>query len=59
MRIELANLENGRGSFTHKYAAGELTPEDDRVTISQPPEVQVPSEATAVMEEMPGTPARP
>jgi len=39
MRIELANLENGRGSFTHKYAVGELTPEDDRVTISQPPEV--------------------
>jgi hypothetical protein len=28
-------------------------------SISQPPEVQVPSEATAVMEEMPGTPASP
>jgi hypothetical protein len=28
-------------------------------SISQPPEVQVPSEASAVMEEMPGTPASP
>lgn len=39
MRIELANLENGRGPFSHTYAAGELTPEDDRITILQPPVV--------------------
>jgi uncharacterized protein len=39
MRIELVNLENGRGPFAHKYAAGELVPEDDRITITEPPEV--------------------
>ena len=39
MRIELANLEDGRGSFAHKYAPGELALEDERVTITQPPEV--------------------
>ena len=39
MRIELANLEDGRGSFAHKYAPGELALEDERITIAQPPEV--------------------
>src|SRR6185503_1218960 len=39
MRIELANLEDGRGSFAHKYAPGELVLEDDRITITQAPEV--------------------
>ncbi|HLN99014.1 MAG TPA: DUF177 domain-containing protein [Pyrinomonadaceae bacterium] len=37
MRIELATLEHGKGSFTHAYAPGELVLEDDRVRVLQPP----------------------
>jgi uncharacterized protein len=39
MRIELASLEHGKHSFTHKYSAGELVLEDDRVSIVEPPAV--------------------
>lgn len=37
MRIELASLERGRGSFTHSYSPGELVLKEVRVSISQPP----------------------
>jgi uncharacterized protein len=39
MRIELANLEHGKGAFTHVYAPGELNLEDDRVQLLEPPTV--------------------
>lgn len=39
MRIELASVENGKGSFTHVYAPGELILEDDRVRLLDPPTV--------------------
>lgn len=39
MRIELGSLENGKGSFSHSYAEGELVLEDDRVRAVSPPQV--------------------
>ena len=39
MRIELAGLENGKGSFAHTYAPGELVLEDNRVSLCAPPAV--------------------
>lgn len=39
MRVELASLEDGRGSFAYTYGSGELNLEDERVNISQPPTV--------------------
>lgn len=39
MRIELASIEGGKGAFSHTYAPGELTVEDDRVGLLQPPTV--------------------
>ena len=39
MRIELASLEHGKRSFAHKYSAGELVLEDDRVSVVEPPAV--------------------
>ena len=39
MRIELASLEGGKGSFSHSYAEGELVLEDDRVLVVTPPQV--------------------
>ena len=39
MRIELASLEGGKGSFSHSYAEGELVLEDDRVRVVTPPQI--------------------
>ncbi|HEV7746898.1 MAG TPA: DUF177 domain-containing protein [Pyrinomonadaceae bacterium] len=39
MRIELANLEEGKGAFAHTYAPDELVLEDDRVRLLQAPAV--------------------
>ncbi len=39
MRIELADLEDGKGSFTHCYAPGELVLEDDRIRLLAAPKV--------------------
>jgi uncharacterized protein len=39
MRIELASLENGKGAFSHAYAVNELSLEDDRVQLLDPPTV--------------------
>jgi len=39
MRVELASLESGHGSFAHQYAPDELTLDDERIKISQPPTV--------------------
>jgi DUF177 domain-containing protein len=39
MRIELAGLENGKGTFAHAYAPGELVLEDERVRLLIPPTV--------------------
>jgi uncharacterized protein len=39
MRIELASLESGKGTFTHAYAPGELVLEDSRVSLREPPTV--------------------
>lgn len=39
MRIELASLENGKGTFAQGYAPGELVLEDDRVRVLDPPTV--------------------
>jgi uncharacterized protein len=33
MRIELADLENGKGAFAHVYAPGEIVLQDDRVRL--------------------------
>ena len=39
MRIELADLEHGKGAFSHAYAPNELSLEDDRVKLLDPPTV--------------------
>ena len=39
MRIELASLERGGGSFNHSYAPDELALDDDRVNVVTPPVV--------------------
>ncbi len=39
MRIELEKLEGDKGSFAHTYQPDELNPLDERVTITQPAEV--------------------
>lgn len=40
MRIELENLEDGKGTFAHTYQPGELDLGDERVTLNQPVEVR-------------------
>jgi len=39
MRIELENLEGGKGAFSHSYAAPELDLDDDRIVLLEPPTV--------------------
>jgi uncharacterized protein len=39
MRIELAGLEGGKGTFAHAYAPGELILEDDRLRLLVAPTV--------------------
>jgi DUF177 domain-containing protein len=39
MRIELANLEGGKGEFAHSYEPGELTLEDERLRLVGGPKV--------------------
>jgi uncharacterized protein len=39
MRIELARLEHHAGKFSHQYAPGELSLEDDRVVLVGPARV--------------------
>ena len=39
MRIELASLESGKGTFAHGYAEGELVLEEDQLRLVQPPTV--------------------
>lgn len=36
MRIELENLEGGKGDFAHVYQPEELNPVDERVRLTQP-----------------------
>ena len=36
MRIELANLEGGKGDFTHVYQPEDLNPVDERVSLVAP-----------------------
>src|SRR6476659_11022271 len=39
MRIQLENLEGGKGSFAHGYQPEELNPVDERVSLSAPADV--------------------
>lgn len=39
MRIELENLEGGKGDFAHVYQPEELNPVDERVSLAGPAEV--------------------
>ena len=39
MRIELAGLEGGKGTFAHAYAPGELVLKDDRVRLLVAPTI--------------------
>jgi uncharacterized protein len=39
MRIELENLEGGKGSFAHTYQPDELNPLDERVSLAAPASV--------------------
>jgi uncharacterized protein len=39
VRIELASLESGKGTFAHAYVEGELVLEEDRLRLAQPPTV--------------------
>jgi uncharacterized protein len=39
VRIELASLEAGKGTFAHSYAAGELVLQDERLYLLEPPVV--------------------
>ena len=36
MRIELENLEGGKGDFAHVYEPDDLNPVDERVSLTQP-----------------------
>ena len=36
MRIELENLEGGKGNFAHVYQPNELNPVDERVRLTEP-----------------------
>src|ERR1041384_3010014 len=36
MRIELENLEGGKGDFAHVYQPDDLNPVDERVSVTQP-----------------------
>jgi len=36
MRIELENLEGGKGDFAHVYKPDDLNPVDERVSLTQP-----------------------
>ena len=40
MRIELENLEGGRGNFAHVYQLDELNPVDERVRLTEPASVK-------------------
>lgn len=40
MRIELENLEGGRGDFAHVYQPEELNPVDERVGLTEPASVK-------------------
>ena len=40
MRIELENLEGGRGDFAHVYQPEELNPVDERVRLTEPASVK-------------------
>jgi uncharacterized protein len=40
MRIELENLEGGRGDFAHVYQPDELNPVDERVQLAEPASVK-------------------
>jgi len=53
MRIELASLEGGKGSFAHAYARGELVLEDERVSLVEAPAVsgEIRSDIPIVIEE--------
>ena len=35
MRIELATLEDGKGSFAHRYAPGDLVLDDERMRLAR------------------------
>ena len=39
MRIELENLEGGKGDFAHVYKPEELNPVDERISLSGPANV--------------------
>ncbi|HEV7474728.1 MAG TPA: DUF177 domain-containing protein [Pyrinomonadaceae bacterium] len=39
MRIELADLESGKGAFAHDYAPDELVLQDSRLRLAMPPTV--------------------
>ena len=45
MRIELENLEGGKGDFAHVYQPDELNPVDERVRLSGARERQRQSQA--------------
>src|SRR3982750_3742250 len=36
MRVELENLEDGKGGFAHVYQPAELTPMDEKVQLAEP-----------------------
>ena len=40
MRIELENLEGGKGDFAHVYQPDELNPVDERVRLTEPASVK-------------------
>ena len=40
MRIELENLEGGKGEFAHVYQPEELNPVDERVQLTEPAAVK-------------------
>lgn len=40
MRIQLENLEGGKGTFAHVYQPEDLNPVDERVSLSQPTTVK-------------------
>lgn len=53
MRLELANLEDIGGKFAHDYEPGELTLEEERVELAEPPKTvgRIIREGTRVMIE--------
>ena len=52
MRIELENLEGGKGDFAHVYQPDELNPVDERIRLTEPASRERQSQAFRAMRSL-------